>query len=103
MVAWPNSAKLMAAWSIINLLWEASVLEIFSGVRPTAALLGSPGRPVCRQITPRISTLLSLLILAMVTAFYLALPMCGKLQTWLTCGPPSPHRRVGGFIMGGLI
>ena len=71
---------------------EASAPEISSGVPPMAALAGSPGPPVCREITHRISMLLSLLIRAMVTAFYMALPMCGKLRTRVTCGPPSPQR-----------
>jgi len=92
MVAWPSSAPLMAAWSIINLLYRASALGISSDVPPMAALVGSPGPPVCRQITHRISMLLFLLIRAMVTAFYMARPMCGKLRTWVTCGPPSPRR-----------
>ena len=68
-----------------------------------AALAGSPGPPVCREITHRISMLLSLLIRAMVTAFYMALPMCGKLRTWVTSGPPSPQRGLADLTVADIM
>ena len=80
---------LVAAVLAFSLLAPRKFLQAFHRWR---RLAGSPGPPVCRQITHRISMLLSLLIRAMVTAFYMALPMCGKLRTRVTCGPPSPHR-----------